>query len=409
MINKTLTIKIATLFLFASTFVHAQNLPSFENQGVQYQKISLADYLVELNEKNISIKSKKLASDTAVNTAKQAGTPILNPILTYARGSISTQAPYAGYTNPASNTVGATVTVEGWGKRSAREAYSQAEANKSMAEMIAETRSTETLAILSYIDALRTKLLWQSYQETINGLAKLNTSEASQKKAEFESLQKTAFNDLKYYSYGLMGLLSMPNESLPLPIGSLNIAPKKYDVKDLVSSALEKRGDVNVSNASIESATANLEMIKASRNPDLLPGVFYTQTPPYGNTGTFYGAQNSVSLLLSIPLGNGLLNNSDEIAAANNVAEQEGNLLATKAKVNMEINQTYLQYQSTVSRLENAENLYKHAKTHQNGDIQAILNLANAETELIDSRTAHAKTLILLERLSGNFETPNLQ
>jgi uncharacterized membrane protein YqiK len=61
------------------------------------------------------------------------------------------------------------VTIEGWGKRSAREAYAQAEANKQLAEMVNESRSVETQAIFNYIDALRTKLLWQSYQSRLIG------------------------------------------------------------------------------------------------------------------------------------------------------------------------------------------------------------------------------------------------
>jgi Outer membrane efflux protein len=84
------------------------------------------------------------------------------------------------------------------------------------------------------------------------------------------------------------------------------------------------------------------------------------------------------------------------------------NLITAKTKVVTEINQTYLQYQSAKERLENAEKSYKRAKTGQNNSIAGIIGLREAEYELIDARTVHAKTLILLQRLSGNFEVPSL-
>jgi len=199
-----MTIKRSIIFLFASSsfivgFVSAQNLPPYKTQGTNYQAISLEAYLNELNDKNSSIKVKRLNSDSAAAVAKQAGMPHLSPLLTYSKGSIYTQQPYIGYTSPASNTFGATVTIEGWGKRSAREAYAQAEANKQLAEMVNESRSVETQAIFNYIDALRTKLLWQSYQVALDRLSNLSSPEATKTKEDLLSAQKTLNNDLKFF------------------------------------------------------------------------------------------------------------------------------------------------------------------------------------------------------------------
>ena len=385
-----------------------QTLPPFSSQDTKYLPVTLSVFLNELKEKNTNLRARKLTTDSAANIAKQAGIPNLNPIITYARGSIYTQAPYTGYTNPASNTLGATVTVEGWGKRSAREAQAQAEANKQLADMVAETRTIETQAIFNYIDALRTKLLWQSYQEAINGINGLKLAGAAPYKSEFISAQKVLANDLKYYSYGLIGMLNNPDQQLLLPIGSLNIPPKKFVVNDLILHAQENRSDIASNKAAVDSAAANLESVKASKNVDFLPGVFYTETPSYASSGVGYGSQKSFSFLLSIPLGNGFLNDSDMLAATNNIAEQEVNLSSTKTKIAIEINQTYLQYQSAKDRLETAISAYNLANTSKNSNLQGLLKFRDAEYELIDARTVHAKTLILLERLSGNFEPPNL-
>jgi len=396
-------------FLFASFFVtgvHAQSLPPFIAGNTQYRSVSLGNYLSELNEENANLKIRRLNIASADANAKDAGMPYLSPILTYARGSMYTQAPYAGYTNPASNTLGAMVTIEGWGKRSAREAQAQADAKRKLAEMITEGKAIETEAIFNYIDALRTKLLWQSYQEAIDALNQYRASGSTQA-AEFIAAQKVLANDLKYYSYGMANFVGKTGSEMIMPVGTLNIEAKNFKVEDLIARAQENRADIASGQAAVESAAANLEVVKASKNIDFLPGVYYTQTPSYASSGINYGTQQAFSFLLNVPLGNGFLVNSDVTTAANSQAELEVSLMATKAKIVTEINQTYLQYQSAKERLEAATKAYNQAKMSKN-NIQGILRFRDAEYELFDARTVHAKTLILLERLSGNFEVPNL-
>lgn len=396
-------------FLFTSFFVtgvHAQSLPPFKADNTRYRIVSLGNYLSELNEENANLKIRRLNIASADANAKDAGMPYLSPILTYARGSMYTQAPYAGYTNPASNTLGAMVTIEGWGKRSAREAQAQADAKRKLAEMITEGKAIETEAIFNYIDALRTKLLWQSYQEAIDALNQYRASGSTQA-AEFIAAQKVLANDLKYYSYGMANFVGKTGSEMIMPVGTLNIEAKNFKVEDLIARAQENRADIASGQAAVESAAANLEVVKASKNIDFLPGVYYTQTPSYASSGINYGTQQAFSFLLNVPLGNGFLVNSDVTTAANSQAELEVSLMATKAKIVTEINQTYLQYQSAKERLEAATKAYNQAKMSKN-NIQGILRFRDAEYELFDARTVHAKTLILLERLSGNFEVPNL-
>jgi len=397
-----------SLVILYSSQSGAQSLPAFQSSNTQFRPVTLSAYIGELNLDNPTIKIKKLGSDSATSVAKQAGRPYLSPILTYVRGSMYTQTPYVGYTNPSSNTFGASITVEGWGKRSARQAQAQADLNRQMADALTENKSVETQAIFAYIDALRAKLLWQSYQAAIDRLKPFLSEEATRNKAEFQAAQATLANDLKYYSYTLVGFLGDAEKDLPLPVGTLNMPPENFNVKTLVSEGLEKRTDIHQGKASIESANANLESIKASKGIDLLPGVYYTETPPYSTGGFEYGAQKSFSFLLSIPLGNGFMIDSDVIAGSNSIAEQEVNLAATKTKVITEINQTYLQYEAAKDRLEKANIYFKAAQTAKKTDLRSILHIRDAEYELFDARTVHAKTLILLKRLSGHFEVPNL-
>jgi outer membrane protein TolC len=403
-----------SILIFAVFFVtycgisHSQNLPPFKTQGTNFQAVTLSSFLSELNEKNTNIKIKKLSSDSALAVAKQAGMPHLSPLLTYSKGSIYTQQPYVGYTNPSSNTFGATVTVEGWGKRTARQAYAQAEANRQLAEMVNESRAIETQAIFNYIDALRTKLLWQSYQGAIDQLSAINTGESFKHKDEFIASQKVLNNDLKYFSYGLLNFLGDSTQTLPLPVGSLNIPPKSFDVNILISQAQENRPDIASNKASIETASANLDLVQANRNMDFMPGVYYTETPPYSFSGTAYGTQKSFSFILTVPLGNGFIDNSEVITASNTVTEYETNLMSTKTKIVTEINQTYLQYESASERLKNANMAFKQASSQKNVGISGVLRYHEAESELIESRAIHAKTLILLQRISGNFEVPSL-
>ncbi|MBU3617434.1 TolC family protein [Polynucleobacter sp. JS-Polo-80-F4] len=396
------------LALLSSSQCLAQTLPAFTSSNTKYRPISLSTYIGEVNLDNPTIKVKKLGTDSASSAAKQAGRPYLSPILTYVRGSMYTQTPYVGYANPSSNTYGASITVEGWGKRSARQAQAQADLNRQMAEALTEAKSVETQAIFAYIDALRTKLLWQSYQAAIDRLKPFASDEAIRNNAEFKAAQGVLSNDLKFYSYTLVSFVGDTEKELPLPLGTLNIPPENFNVKMLISEGLEKRIDIHQGKASIESATANLEAIKANKGIDLMPGIYYTETPAYSTSGLDYGAQKSFSFLLSIPIGNGFMIDSDVIAGSNSIAEQEVNLVATKTKVITEINQTYLQYEAAKERLEKANIAYSMAKTSKSVGLKSVLELREAEYELFDARTVHAKTLILLKRLSGHFDIPNL-
>ena len=391
-----------------SSLCEAQRLPSFHSSDTHFRPITLSTYIGEVNLDNPTIKIKKLGYDSASSVAKQAGRPNLSPILTYVRGNMYTQTPYVGYTNPSSNTYGASITVEGWGKRSARQAQAQADLNRQMAEALTESKSVETQAIFAYIDALRAKLLWQSYQAAIDRLKPFASDEAIRKKNEFLAAQGVLGNDLKYYSYTLVSFVGNTEKELPLPVGTLNMPPENFNVKTLVTEGLEKRTDIHQGKASIESATANLEVIRASKGFDVMPGIYYTETPSYSTGGLDYGAQKSFSFLLSIPIGNGFMIDSDVISGSNSIAEQEVNLVATKTKVVTEINQTYLQYEAAKERLEKANTDYSLAKNPKKVGIQSILQLREAEYELFDARTVHAKTLILLKRLSGHFDAPNL-
>jgi hypothetical protein len=92
-----MTINRSIIFLFASSsfycWISIGSKPSpYKTQGTNYQAISLEAYLNELNDKNSSIKVKRLNSDSAAAVAKQAGMPHLSPILTYSKGSISHSA-----------------------------------------------------------------------------------------------------------------------------------------------------------------------------------------------------------------------------------------------------------------------------------------------------------------------------
>jgi outer membrane protein TolC len=399
---------VLRLLSLYSSLAFAQPLPPFQYSSINFKATTLSNYIAEVGESNNAIQVKKIGAQTAIANLNQASTPVLNPLITYARGNISTQSPYIGYSNPYSNTLGAMITIEGWGKRSAREAQAEAAINHTNAELVAESKAIETEAILTYIDTLRAKLLWQSLQEAINGLSKLNNTESNKYQVEFREGQKVLVNDIKYFSFSLMHLAGKNDQELPLPIGTLNIPPKNFNVNELINQAESKRADIAANKTAIESASANIEAIKSSKNIDFTPGVYYTQTPPYSSGGIGYGSQQTLSFLVSIPIPNNNFYDSDVVGAANALSQQEINLRAAKSKITVEINQTYLQYQSAKDWLEKANTAYVEAKKKRNGTLNNILSYRGVESELIDARTVHAKTMVLLERISGNFDVPNL-
>ena len=396
---------LSALFCLGATVSNAQSSQKVSIPSVLLQPISYSEFIKEVDANSGALNAKKLAVETSVAWQGPMSMSNINPSFSYSRGAYYGQTPYSPYVSPASNTYSLSGTIEGWGKRSARKDFAASEVDKNSAELTSLTRSIQGDATFSYMDTLRYKLLWLSYQKAIRFLENISDKTL---KSEYLDYQSNVANDLQYYALGMGTYIGRTSSDLLEPTGDMNsIKPHNFELKELVANALNQRADILAMNQSINSANANLELIKKNRNIDLSPSVWMSTTPSYVSSGTQYGATTAYGFSVSVPIPVNLAYDADVVQAANNKSSQELYLRDLKARVVTEVNQAFLQYQFAKRKFETAKAAYDSVNK-QPTNKNAVVALRDREGEYIDAKVNHAKALFYLQRVSGNYDLPNI-
>jgi outer membrane protein TolC len=353
------------------------------------------------------IVAKKLSLDSVKAQRPYMVTPNVNPSLTYSRGSYYNQVPYSPYVSPGSNTLSLSGTIEGWGKRTARSNYSDAQIQSTQADMESTVKSIRADAAFAYLDTLRIKKLFDSYQIAIK---KLELMKDSTGVTSLKEAQKNTANDLKYFSY-TMGIYSN-NETNELiePLGNLSkVKTTDFKARELIDRALSQRADVLYFKEAIKTADASLEMAKKNRNINLSPSVWVSQTPQYVSSGTQYGQTQAYGFSVTMPIPTNLLFDGEIVQEANNKTTLEAYLRDLNGRIIAEVNQGLMQYNFAKIKLIDTEKSFADSvKQYQTKNAKSIIYLRDQEAQLIDAEINHAKALIYLQRVSGDYELPKI-
>lgn len=376
----------------------------------EYAPISLTQYLQVVKENNAIIGNKRLSKENAAAIKESLATYQFRPSVSYTKGTFYQQVPYTPYTNPTSNTYGLNTFLEGWGKRSARSEFGDAEILRSDADYQATEADVQTVATLGYIDALRNRLMFNSYASAAKKISALPTSPKTKDSAQFLSYYENASaKDLQFTSLGLLNFSGGALNKLPLPIGKLNVAPEEFNPDQLITQALNNRADILVMQSALNSAEKNIGVTKANRNWDVQPYVSYTTTPQYDSGGYVNAPQNGFSAGVTIPIPvNNFLQNADIVQTANQKLGLEMQLRDLKEKVRVQVMQALLQYDSAKTILAQANAAFSNASKSSTSDVAGVMNLRDKEGVLIDAQTNHLKALINVWRQSGNYTAPKI-
>ena len=392
--------------LFASISVAQSSVAGMS----EYAPISLTQYLQVVKENNAIIGNKRLSKENAAAIKESLATYQFRPSVSYTKGTFYQQVPYTPYTNPTSNTYGLNTFLEGWGKRSARSEFGDAEIVRSDADYQATEADVQTVATLGYIDALRNRLMFNSYASAAKKISSLQPSAKTKDSTQFLSYYENASaKDLQFTSLGLLNFSGGALNKLPLPIGKLNVAPQEFNPDQLITQALNNRSDILVMQSALNSAEKNIGVTKANRNWDVQPYVSYTTTPQYDSGGYVNAPQNGFSAGITIPIPvNNFLQNADIVQTANQKLGLEMQLRDLKEKVRVQVMQALLQYDSAKTILAQANAAFSNASKSSTSDVAGVMNLRDKEGALIDAQTNHVKALINVWRQSGNYSTPQI-
>lgn len=401
---------------------------------LKYSPITLGPYLDLVRQSNAYINGASLDVQTAMANKEAQSLYQFSPSVSYNRGAYQNQAPYSSYTTPESSTYGLSFTIEGWGKRGAREKLAQAQTEASAVQLEKIRTSIELRALNAYIDTLRLGLMLKSYNDA---LAKIKPLQAATKTADSErfltSYKNATEKDLAFSALNLLNYSGDTLQDLPYPRGSLNFPAQQYNVEELIARGQEQRIEVLSLQSAIDVADKNVDLAMKNRNINVYPYIAQTRTPQYQysngasytipasprlntpdvtlvNSGTTYSAQNSISVGITIPIPiNNYLQSADLVSAANQKLQYEMQLRDLKAQIRIQVLQAFMQYSAARDMLTDAQGVYESAIKYPNkSPLLAIMDKRDKEGTLLDAQTNHLKALVNLWRQSGSYAVPTL-
>lgn len=423
------TTPFALLIWFLANITISSNTLAIELKSAY---ISLDQYLEIVKQNNAYIGGAALDIQTANANKVSQGLYQLNPSISYSRGAYRNQSAYANDNTPPSSTYGLSFTVEGWGKRSARENLAQAQIEASANQLEQTSTNIELNAIYAYIDSLRLSLMIKSFQEALVKLKPLQGNVKAIDAQRFLTMQKA--NNEEDFSFSSLNLLNYSGgaiKEVPAPRGSLNYRIQDFNLEELIAQGQSQRKEVISLESSIEVADKNMTLTMQNRNVNIYPYISQTRTPQYKysngssyslpavgplpaqtitSSGTTYTAANSLAVGVSIPIPiTNYLQSADIVTAANQKLQYEMQLKDLKEQIRVQVLQASMKYNAAARRLRHAEKEYEDVSKDPNKNpVLAIMDLRDKEGALLDAKTNHLKALINLWRQSGNYSVPTL-
>ena len=394
--------------------------------------ISLDQYLEIVKQNNAVIGSAGLDVQTAIANKVSQSLYQLNPSVSFSKGPYRNQSAYPTNNSPQSSSYGLSFTLEGFGKRGARENLAQAQIESSSIQLEQTKSNVELNAIYAYIDTLRLSLMIKSFQDASVKLKSLPANAKTAEAQRFINVHKANMEeDFSFTSLSLLNYAGGTLQAPPAPKGLLNMPVQQYNVEELVARGQSQRMEVLSLESSIEVADKNMTLTMKNRNINVYPYISQTRTPQYKysdgsstslpaigplpaqtftNQGTTYTAANSISAGVSIPIPiTNYLQSADIVTAANQKLSYEMQLKDLKEQIKVQVLQASLKYRASARRLERAEEEYKEVVNHPNKNpALAVMDMRDKEGDLLDAKTNHLKALVNLWRQSGNYSVPNL-
>ena len=405
-------------------------LTSAQAKEIKYADITLAQYLEIVRQNNAWIGSAMLDVQTADAVKKADSLYRLAPNVSYFRGGYANQIPYPSYNMPESSTFALSFTVEGWGKRDARKNLAQAKAGESAILLEKNKTTIELNAINAYIEALQIILLSKSYSGALDKVKALQSNSKTADAENFLKKYKSFSEDsLIYFSQGMRNYSGNALQILPYPVGNLNHPLQDFNLQTLITEGQSQSIEVIELQAALDVADKNIKLTDKNRNINFLPYISQTRVPAYQynngvnysvnstnygsatvtSPGASYSAQNTTTVGVTIPIPiTNYFQSADIVSAANQKLQFEMKLRDMMVQIEVKVTQAFIEYGRAKLSLQAAQKEYDTALNSPNKDaLKAIMDLRDKEGLLIDAKAVHLKSLVKLQRQSGNYSVPN--
>lgn len=392
-------------FLFTSLLLAAFNVNAQGSEQTQGRQLSLSAYVKLAQENNTAIDNKRLALNSSIANKDPMSARVINPALTYSRGSYNAQTPYVPYASPPANTLAISGIIEGWGKRAARQSLAESEILRSEAELRASSNALELEASFAYFDALRPKLGIKAYQQALEKLQSLNLPNTNPEFVDLNQKKLREGKNYRYFSLSMQTLIAKSPDTVVEPIGEGECRPLQPQTQQLLSNALSNRSDLNVMDQALKTADNQVTLTKNNRNIDIKPSIWTSRTPSYADGGTQNGASTSMGFSVQVPIPIQLMYDADIVNASNNRQRVENNFQDLKHQIRIDIEQSAMQYETALITYQEKQEAYKDSlKKYPVSNPKNIQLILSAQLAMIDSRINHSKALVYLMNKSGNYD-----
>jgi cobalt-zinc-cadmium efflux system outer membrane protein len=309
-------------------------------------------------------------------------------------------------------------TWELGGKRKARIHLAQSEKEMTAALLEDYFRTLRADASLAYLTALKQQKLYEIQQSSYAQMLELARADsiryllgdimeidARQSKLEAASLLNDVYASEGNWREALVTLRLFQGDKEPASpdsiAGELTYVKRSFELPPLITSALNKRADLQAALKSQEVSERNLRLSKANRAVDLgltLGAVYASEVK---NKIAPAPAYKGFTIGISIPLKFSNANKGAQRAAQYALRQAETHYAAAELQISAEVAQAYTQYQTACRQVEQfnsgllreAEAIFtKRAYSYHRGET-SVLELLNAGRTYNDIRTTYVEAL----------------
>lgn len=408
----------------------AERLAELTKRSSQRIPIKLEDYLAKVAASNLAYAAQRYNVSIA-ETAIMAAKVFQNPVLQI--GNMRDISNSGGQKLPGYYNGFITQTFELGGKRTKRWLVARKNYAATSSTLQSFLQNLRLDASEAYADAIAMGQVASQFQRTATLLRELLQAQQERQKAgdisdvdllqtrvevrQFEAELLDAQGQATNAELGLSAYLGPQFSSTHWqPVGTLDVTPQSTDLFKLLSSAIRNRPDLIAMRHMRDAATANINLEKAKRVPDLNVGVGWTNSTFSGNTTSPQPNYNMVGLQFSLPLPVWNRNKAG-IAASEAMANQaQLQLDDAEVKAGVDVRQALSLYGIARQRVELYQGgvlkdvdaaLEKRVVSYKRGG-SSLLELLDAQRKanevwqsFYSAQSDHARAVIELHRAAG--------
>lgn len=222
-------------------------------------------------------------------------------------------------------------------------------------------RKLKAEATLAWVEALQAKSLLEVRRSSWEGMQQVATSDslkavlgdgspvdARQSRIEAKALRAEYLSAEADYANAL-NKLSLYSGGMPftdIPEGDLFLAIPDCPLSEMVELALDHRADLRAAELSRTLSKRNLELVKASRAPELELNAGYSYNTEVRNEIAPAPQFHGLSVGLTVPLKFSRLNRGERLAAERSILQAEAAYEAARQQIASEVQQALVVWQS---------------------------------------------------------------